>query len=175
MEIDLTELGQLEAAAVKAASEPLGMPGFDPASEAEIVDPTTGELVDLADADQLIDCLERIERRDSILYSAKLRVRMAIAALSEGDAKTRRVRGRRRRAKLEMPEANWNQGKLKEAYHSFPQFRDEFLSIASLRVKLREFKKAENESGPPDFSMFRDMVAGAEVPSTAPPRVTIEE
>lgn len=170
--------GQSEAAEQPAQSSA----GQDESADAstddptqEFIDPLTGEVIDLTDADALIDCFERIKAQDSAIYVAKQIVQRAIANLSEGTAKTRRVRGHRRRAKVEMPDAGWDQSKLKEAYNAYPQFRDELLSISSLRVKLREFKKVVNEKGPEDFQCFKGIVQAAELPPSGTPRVTVEQ
>ena len=141
----------------------------------EILDPTTGELVPAGDIDQLIEAFERIKLADAAIYKAKREVQIALADLTEGKAKTRRVRGRRRRAKVEMPDSSWDQSILKEAFNSYPQFRDQCLAIASIRVRKREYQKVRNEAGPADFMQFRNMLTQAEGPPTGTPRVTIEE
>ena len=140
-----------------------------------LIDPTTGELVALDNADELIDCLERVNKHDSRIYACKQHIRMALAKLAEGEAKTRRVRGKRRRAKLEFPGSRWNQSILKEAWNSYPSLRDQALRIGTVDVRAREFAKIRNESGPADFEQFKGMILSAEQPSASPPTVTIEE
>ena len=131
--------------------------------------------VGVASQDELIDCLERVNKHDSRIYACKQHIRMALAKLAEGEAKTRRVRGKRRRAKLEFPGSSWNQSILKEAWNSYPSLRDQALRIGTVDVRAREFAKIRNESGPADFEQFKGMILSAEKPSTAPPTVTIEE
>lgn len=185
-EIDLSQLG----AAQKTAAEPIqpssnsngnadakATVSADTSADAAIIDPTTGELVELHDVDQLIDCLERVEAHDRLIYSIKSQVKQAIAALADrkDDAKTVRVRGHRRRAKIEFPGTTWDNSKLKEAWHSYPNLRDQALRIEKIAPMLREVNKMRGESGPPDFEQFKRMILGAEKPSTANPTVTIEE
>lgn len=189
-EIDLTDLGVEEfgtaVAAVgattttQAATAPASEVAGESQSDSTALDncilcPTTGEVVDLSDADELIDCLERITKLDQTIYVAKQRVKMAIADLCTGEQKTRYVRGKRRRAKVESPSDSWDQPRLKEAWNSYPQHRETALKIATIGVKLVEFKKMEKESGPADFEQFRNMIAGAKKPSGAVPTITIEE
>lgn len=186
-EIDLTDLGVEECSPVSpVVAESLPEPATttqatddnstdQPSLENCILCPTTGEVVDLANADELIDCLERITKLDQTIYAAKQRVKSAIADLCTGDQKTRYVRGKRRRAKVESPSDSWDQPRLKEAWNSYPQHRESALKIATIGVKLMEFKKMEKESGPADFEQFRNMIAGAKKPSGAAPTITIEE
>lgn len=129
-----------------------------------ILDPITGEILDPADAtyiDDLIDSYERISALDSKLYAAKCAIRQALADRTEGDAKTRRVAGKRRLVKLEFPGDKFEQSILKEAWQSYPQFRDEYLRIAEIAPKLREVKKLENLSGDESLCCFRDIVLSA--------------
>jgi len=140
----------------------------------DLICPITGEVINLADVDAMIDCLERVQERDRELYNAKLQLRQALAVLAIGHAKTRRVRGQRRRCKVEMPDDHYNQTKLREAYHAFPAIRDEFLRISELSVRLREWKKALAESGPPEFETFKKMVLAANEGPQGLPRVTID-
>lgn len=188
-EIDLTDLGIEECSpqaetlraiakevdAADAADATTDTQALETNLDNCILCPTTGEVVDLANADELIDCLERITKLDQTIYAAKQRVKSAIADLCTGDQKTRYVRGQRRRAKVESPSDSWDQPRLKEAWNSYPQHRESALKIATIGVKLMEFKKMEKESGPADFEQFRNMVAGAKKPSGAAPTITIEE
>lgn len=143
--------------------------------EGYLIDPTTGEVVDLDNADELIDCLERVEKHDQRIYACKQQIRLSLGRLAEGETKTRRVRGKRRRAKLEFPGNRWNQSILKEAWNSYPGLRDQALRIGTVDVRAREFAKMRNESGPADFEQFKGMILSAEQPGTSPPTVTIEE
>lgn len=150
------------------AQPPPDLPGL------EIECPLTGEIIEPNDVDGLIDCYERLKLKNDQIYAVLLKIRLALAAQTEGDAKTRRVQGRRRRAVVEMPSESWEQSILKEAFNSFPQYRDQVLKIDTIGVKLREYKKLVNTSGPPDLTTFRDMVARANRGQTGTPTVKVE-
>lgn len=140
----------------------------------DLICPITGEVVDKDDVDALISTYERSKRINDRCYAVMLEIRLLLAAKTEGDAKTRRVRGKTRAAKVEFPSDSWDQSLLKEAFHSFPQHRDSCLKIDSVGVQLREYKKLVNTSGTPDFNTFRDMVTKANRGQTGTPTVTVE-
>ena len=141
----------------------------------EIVDPLDGRIVDPTNADSLIDSFEAAKEFADRLWDWQKQLRQLIAALTEGDAKTRRVRGEKRRAKVTMPSDAWDQSILKEAWNAYPKFRDEFLTIATLRVRMRELKKMNEETGPDDFESFRAIVQNANLGPQGLPSVSIEQ
>lgn len=136
--------------------------------------PLTCEVIDTTDVDALIDCYERVSRLDAKLYDAKVAIRHALADMTEGDAKTRRVRGKRRQAKVEFPSDSWDQSILRQAWQTYPQFRDEFLKIGTITPKAVECRKLAGTSGPAAFESFRDMVTKANRGSLGLPTITIE-
>ena len=140
-----------------------------------IVDPITGELVNVTDVDQLVESYQRISEVDSRLYKAKCAIRAALGKLTTGKSKTRRVRGALHRVIVEMPDANWDNSILKEAWASYPGFAQKFLKIGRIDVKIREFKKLANEFGKPAFESFKAMLLAAQKPPTGLPRIIIEE
>ena len=141
----------------------------------EIQSPLDGELVDVTDIDALISLYERVDQFDKQCFRCKQLIREALGNLTEGDAKTRRVQGEQRKAKLEFPSDNWDQSILREAFQSYPQYRDEFLRIEKLAPRLRDVRKLINTTGSDALNTFRDMVVGARRPSTAPPTLKIEQ
>lgn len=141
---------------------------------ADLIDPTTGEIIDTSDADQLIEAYIRIEDRDREIFAAKCELRKAIGALTTGEAKTRRVRGRRFRCKVTMPDERLDQSKLKEAWNSYPLYAPDVLRIAQIELRKREWGKVQNESGPADFMTFKRMVEAAILPPTGLPRIEVE-
>lgn len=149
-------------------------PSLDGPQSTEIFDPTTGELVPCGDIDQLIDAYERIDGRDKELYAAKSAVKQALLRLTEGDTKTRRIQGHRRKAVLTLPADKWHQEKLKEAWNAFPHLRDQCLKIGTISVALMEFKKLLGTSGTPDVNTFRDMLAAANEGPSGLPSVKVE-
>jgi hypothetical protein len=141
----------------------------------ELVDPTNGEIISRQDIDGLIDAFERIKAVNDVCYATLIQIRVALAALTEGTAKTRRVKGRRRKAKVEMPGDSWDQSQLKEAFNSYPQYRDDVLKIDTIGVKLREYAKLINTAGDESFTQFRDMVTRANRGPSGTPSVKVED
>jgi hypothetical protein len=127
--------------------------------------------------DELIDAYEHYEQAEKACRAEKLKIVAQLAALAPqtDDCRTTRLRGEHRRVKLEYPESSWDQSRLKECWHAYPKFRDEFLTISSLRVKLRDFKKAVHEKGPADFETFLGMLADANRGPQGMPRIVLEE
>jgi hypothetical protein len=119
---------------------------------------------------QLADADEKSARGRKALITAEL----ALLAPQVDACRTTRLRGEHLQVKLEYPDVSWNQSLLKEAWHAFPKFRDEFLGIATLRVKLRASKKAWHTTGPADFQAFLSMLKDAQREPMGMPRVTIE-
>lgn len=150
----------------------------DAAAEApEIVDPLTGELVDPADHDALIDLYERCRAFDSKIYVAKVLAAKALAAATSGDTLTRRlVTKSGRKIKIEMPGTFFENSVLKEAWHSYPQFREQYLRIGTVEPQLREVKKLRNTTCDSEvLETFKKVVLAAEKPSGATPRITVEK
>jgi len=180
---------RLPAAAVDAAdlaggtcsfvtSPPPGGQEAEATAEAEvehIVDPVSGECAAIDDADELIGLYAALDSADKKIYAAKLKIRQALSQLTEGDRKTRRVAGQTRTAKLTYPDVDWDQSILREIYESYPQHRDTYLRISSLRPLKREVAKLQGTSGPPDLNTVRDMFTTAARESHRPPTVTVEK
>ena len=141
----------------------------------EILDPLTGELVSVNDVDTLIDLLESLKRADEANYAATVQVRRALAAKAPHEKKTERVAGNRRAVKIEHPSKSWDNSKLKEAWNSYPKFRDQYLRISSIEPQLREVDKLRGTTGPADLESFKSMVLSAEREPTANARVSIEK
>ena len=159
------------------ATGKIGPPTNTPAAPAiaEIEDPLTGELIDANDVDALITLFEQLKANMDAIATAKGLICQALAAKTEGDTKTRRIVGKTRAAKVEMPSTKWDNSKLKEAYHAYPGFRDLYLRIAKIEPDLRQVNKLRNTSGPADLELFKKIVLSAESPPTANPSITIEK
>lgn len=136
-----------------------------------------GEIVELTDADAVIDAYDAIDKLDAQVYATKTRLKQALAEMTEGTAKTRRVAGKRRVAVVTMPDKSWDNGKLKEAYNSFPAIRDQYLRIDRVAVKAVEFNKTRNMAvvDNPPLETFLSMVASAENPPSGNPSVKVEK
>ena len=141
----------------------------------EMLDPSTGEIISLTDVDAMISCLERVKQVNDQAYACQVQLRNALAGLTEGDAKTRRIRGKTRIAKVEMPSDSYDQKVLKHIWESFPQLREECLKIDTVGVKAREYKKIVGTTGEGEFEAFRDLLSKANRGPTGTPTVTIEQ
>lgn len=146
------------------------------AVNSELLDPVTGECIDLSDPDAIIDAWEATSRALETLHSYKSALTKRLDEMAQaGDGKTKRLRGQRRQVKIVAADDSYNQSILKEAYHAYPAFRDEFLRIDSLALKLREWKKAVGTTGPADFESFKSLITSASRGPTHAPRIHIEE
>lgn len=140
---------------------------------------STGKEIDAKDADALIDGLELVERHIEQAIAQREVFRDAIRALAPKDVKTktRRVRGERRCAKIEMPGEDQDNATLR-AIATDPEYRliwPQLIRVQSYAIKMREFKKAKATKGTEVWNKYRDRVAKAIKPSTSKPRVKIEE
>lgn len=152
-----------------------------PASEDEderlIMNPITGAVVNLDDIDSVIRACAENKQLKADLDTFDRTVREAAVAFTTGTAKTRRIQGKTLKAKVEMGDVYPNQSILKEAYAAYPKYRDGYLTIASVNLKLREFKKLENlATDDPAFESFASMLKTAhQQGSVGSARVSIEE
>jgi hypothetical protein len=154
------------------ADDPL--PDSDPGF---LLNPLTEAIIPPDDVDQMIDAYQEMKCFGDRLYAAQIAIRTKLADITKGqtEAKTRRVQGRRRKAKIEMPSPGWDQSILKEAWNAYPQLRDQCLKIDTVGVKAREWKKLAETAGVPEVETFRDMIKAAVKPPTGAPTITIEE
>lgn len=133
----------------------------DGMADQSLFDPFTGEIIADEDIDGLIEMYERLDKTNKTVYAVLCRIREKLAAKTEGDAKTRRVRGQTRACVLSFPSESFEQAMLKETWEEFPELRDEALKIDSIGVKLREYRKLQNTTGGERFIAFRDRLARA--------------
>ncbi len=160
----------------KQAGEKAAAESKEPAEENIAINPLTGSIVYLDDIDSVIAGCSKAKDELAELRSHERLLRERAASFTSGDAKTRRIQGHSLRAKVEMPDLSWDQSVLKEAWNSFPQFRDEYLKIGIVDVKLREFKKLANLStSDAAFRQFKGMLERANRGPQGLPSVTIEE
>jgi hypothetical protein len=152
-------------------------PPAPPAGEPDLCDPITGQVLDQGDADQLIDAYERAEEHSRTLYHYLLTLRRLIAekAPEEGPSRTRRVQGQRRRATVCLPADKWDQSKLKEVWHSFPDLAPQYLRIESIGIRAVEFKKLLGTGGPPNVETVKRMIVSANRGPQGLPTVKVEK
>jgi hypothetical protein len=144
--------------------------------EGQIVNPVTYAIVDLSIPDVAISACGENKQMLSDLRDFDMVCRHAVVKMTSGDARTRRVRGQHLQAIVTMGSITPVQSILKEAWESYPQFRDEFLRISTISLKMREFKKLESmASTDPAFNQFKKMLVDAyEQGSEGSPRVDVE-
>ena len=149
------------------------------AEDGTIDDPLSdGEFVDTYDVDGMIDLYEKLSAVDRQIYSAKLRIREVLAQMTKDDgqtAKTRRIQGQRRKAKITMPDDKWEQKILRDAFSEYPELAAVVLSIASIRVKKREYDKLTRTTCEGATEEFRDMLMAANQGQQETPTLTVEE
>lgn len=138
--------------------------------------PYTGEIYAPDDIDGLIDLYERAKHFNDQAYSVQIAARVALAALTEGAAKTRRLQGERRKCVVEMPSDTWEQRVLKELWQEFPKIAEKYLRIETIGVRLTEFKKLVNtSSNQADLIEFRNRLSAACRGATGTPTVKLEK
>lgn len=157
-----------------AASGGASEPAADPIPD-DVMNPFTGEMTRLDDIDGLIGLYEGLDKVNKQAYAVMVRVREVLAAKAEGDSKTRRVCGERRKAKLEFPSESFTQRDLRTIWEDFPDLRDQVLKIDEIGVSLREYRKLINTSGPERFMEFRDKLTRACKGCVGLPTLKIEE
>jgi hypothetical protein len=157
-----------------AASEPA--PRQAPlASDDDIVCPLTGEVIAPDDIDGLIAMLDRVKSIGDRLYAVQMRLRNLLASKTEGDAVTRRIRGKKRLAKVTMPDVSFEQSILKELWNSHPQLAQEYMKIGTIDVRMREYKKlVDTASEEANFTFFRNALTRACRGRIGTPRVDVE-
>ena len=152
-----------------------GADAAPPVEIAEIMDPLTGEVIDARDIDALLEAYGRVRSHRSCLEAFQRVLAEVITGHTTGDAKTRRIRGQRLRAKVEMPGDSWDGGLLRLAWEAHPELAPEVLKIERVGVRLREWAKWQQEAGPEDFERLKAMITKANRGPTGTPTITIEE
>jgi hypothetical protein len=134
-----------------------------------------GEVISDTDVDTMADAYRYLGAQIGRCQGARFQIAHALASLSPGDQKTRRVRGERLRVKIEMPDDAWESSALKRLWDVYPEWAPLYLAVASFRVIAREVKKLVSESGPEDFEAFKCELLKACKGPTGAPRITVEE
>ena len=109
----------------------------------EFVCPITGEVIPEADIDALIDALERVKAQEGDLRQFRMLLgQFFVERTNDFDARTRRIRGNRRRCKIELADESWDQKTLKQAWTEFPELAKQYMAIESVKLQMKEWKKA---------------------------------
>lgn len=149
-------------------------------TDQEIIDPISGEVIDLKGLtldgiDLLWDRYERSREMGRLLELFELRIRAFIQSCADGTGKTLRVRGRRHRIKVELPDDSWNQSKLKEAVRLHANMVEDWIRVSAYAVNMREWKKILNETGPADFEAAKKAILECNEGPRGPARISLEE
>lgn len=142
-----------------------------------IMNPMTGELIDTNDIDALIGAAVEVKSLLTELGFFGNTLRKKALTLAEGEKKTRRLRGKTKEAKLENCGSVYPVGSiLKEAWTSYPQFRNQYMRIDGIALKLTEFNKlAGMTTDDKSFQSFKDMLERAvSTGSPVTPSITLE-
>ncbi len=164
MEIDARDSDEVALSATDSVGHPL------------LFNPETGKRLDPDDPDALIDALEIVKRNLSMCFDHKGAIEEALfARVSKLTTKTRRVKGDRRVARIEMPDRKQDSARLKVIVEKYKVIWPQFIRVATYSIKMREFKKALNTEGNETWNDYRDAVKTAILEPTAKPMVIIEE
>lgn len=140
----------------------------------ELVDPA-GEIVGDS-VDELVDAYQRCCERLSAERDFADQLRRRLAAMTSGDARTRRVEGVTHVVKLEFPKPNWDSTGMRRLWDEFPSLAQRYMRIERLAPQLREVAKLrETTSDRVDHQEFKRRMLACETESNAPPRVVVEK
>lgn len=141
-----------------------------------LIDPTTGEIIDATNFDELAAAAVRIKEAKDRLWDAERGIKDRIALMAQGDQKTQRVRGVKFQAEVVRADPSWSQPLLKAAYADLPdQMRDEVLRIGEVAVNAAKWKVWQKTTGTPAFEEAKRKVAAACMGVTAAPSVKVHE
>lgn len=144
-------------------------------SPTEIMDPLTGEILDVGSSDGLINVWERLCAIDSAIRTAKLLIRDELGVrATEGDGRTKFVQGETRTAKIVLPSSKWNQQRMRELWDRFPRISGEYLRITELAPNLGKVNKLRSTTAEGDLETFRILLLASEQDPTTAPTITIE-
>lgn len=147
------------------------------AAETELINPVTGAIVDTGDIDSLILACEECRRILDDTNAFYRTLREIAWSKTEGTTKTRRLRGKRYQAKVVQGDVYPVGAILKEAWNSYPQFREKYLRISRVDPQMREVAKLRSmSSDDPAFVQFKKMIEDAITKGTEGlPTVSMEE
>lgn len=141
-----------------------------------LIDPTTGEIIDATNFDELAAALIRIKREKDRLWDAERNLKERVADMATGDTKTLHVRGESHKAEVTKADPSWSQPLLKAAWNDLPdQMRDEILRISEVSVNAAKWKVWQKTTGTPAFEEAKRKIAAACMGVTSAPSVKVYE
>lgn len=146
------------------------------ANAAELINPITGAIVSLDDIDSLILGCDECKRILDDINTFYRTLREAAWAKTQGETKTRRLKGKKYQAKVVQGDRYPVSAILKETWNAYPQFRDKYLKIGAINLQMREVGKLKSmTSDDPAFTQFKQMIDDAiEKGTDGLPTVSIE-
>jgi len=142
----------------------------------KITHPFIAHAVAKADnIDELCHLLSIVKEQSTRLKACEYECRSALALLTQGETKTRRLKGDRFTAKLTYPGDNWSQGVLKQLVKEDPEQSILYIRVATYAPNLKEIKKLEACNGNERFEAYKTKLLEARSPSLSPPTVSFEE
>lgn len=147
------------------------------AQATELMNPVTGVLVNIDDIDSLILGCDECKKLLAELKTFDQTLREIAWSKTQGEAKTRRLKGKQYQAKVVQGDRYPVSAILKETWNAYPQFRDGYLKIGSINLQMREVGKLKSmTSDDPAFKQFKGMIEDAiEKGTDGLPTVSIEK
>lgn len=132
------------------------------AQETEIINPVTGAIVNTDDIDSLILGCDECKKLMNELKTFDHTLREIAWSKTAGTTKTRRLKGKKYQAKVEEGPRYPVSSILREAWNSYPQFREQYLKISKVDPQMREVAKLKSmTSDDPAFGQFKGMIENA--------------
>lgn len=145
----------------------------DDTLQPDVITTPWGQTLSAGDVDGLVGAYERADKVYREARDCRADIAHALLVLTSGEAKTRYVRGAKRRAKVEIGPDQWDQGALMNVWTQHPKFIAGVVRIATLKVVAAEFGKILKEDGPEDFRAFRAALVAANRGPSDTPRITV--
>ena len=137
--------------------------------------PFRGSEADVMDVDQLCEMLVKVQEEKGRLQACEWELRSALAMLTDGDAKTRKVVGSKYRATVTWPPDRWNQATLAELYATDINRSWNYIAVGSYKPQLKNIGRMEATSGNAEFEEFKSVLLNARQRATSPPSVKVDE
>lgn len=133
----------------------------------------TGEVISPDDIDLLLDIWNRCTKVKAACDASRTLIAKLISEKTpDSDKRTRRARGEKFEATIEMPGEAFDTKRLIHLWNTAPtEARDELLAIERVRVKKREFNKLETAKNPPKIEMLVRQIRAACIGEAGNPRI----
>lgn len=146
-----------------------------PAPVAEIVDPTSGEVVLETDLDGLMAIWRSTGSMMQQCFMVRDRIKAILTARAPAPSsgRTVRVRGERLQAKVSFPDL-WDRKALRGIWDAYPKIAPQFLKISEVSIIAKEVAKLSSTDGNEEFIRFKEALLAAYA-GHGSPSVAIED